>query len=124
MKSITDSLKITNKKDKIGMLIGIAASLSGTLLWAMLNFFNPYSPVGSAKETIIRTFIGLCVPAFCEFYALIFRAKRLMYTAFIVSLPLSLYLAATPSIFKLFLLVSLGYLVSAILITTKVLREV
>ena len=105
------------KKDQIGTVVGIVGSVSGFLLWAILNFFNPYSTEGITEATIEITFWGLGLPAISGVVASVFRIKWLMYVVFIVSLPLSLYLAGTPSIFKLFLLISLSYLVSAILIT-------
>lgn len=107
-----------NKKERIGTVVGIVASVSGIILWVIMNFFNPYS-TSSITEVTIRTFWGLGLPAICGLVASVFRIKWLIYIAFIVSLPLSLYLAGTPSIFKLFLLISLSYLVSAILRTKK-----
>jgi len=107
-----------NTKGRIGIFVGIVASVSGIILWVILNFFNPYSAEGISDATIKVTFIGLGLPGIIGFGASAFRIKWLMYTVFIVSLPLSMYLAGTPSIFKLFLLVSVCYLVSAILITT------
>jgi len=106
-----------NRKDQIGTVVGIVASTSGIILWAILNFFNPYSTKGITEAMIKITFMGLGLPAISGLVASVFKIKWLMYAVFIASLPLSLYLAGTPSIFKLFLLVSLFYLVSAILLT-------
>lgn len=117
MTSIIESFQKMSRKGRVGTVVGIVASISGIILWVIMNFFNPYSTEGINEATIKITFIGLGLPAISGFIASVFRIKWLMYTVFIVSLPLSMYLAGTPSIFKYFLLVSLCYLVSAILIT-------
>lgn len=115
--SSIESFQKMSRKDRVGTFVGIVASISGIMLWTIMNFFNPYSTEGINEGTIKVTLIGLGLPAISGFLASAFRIKWLMYTVFIVSLPLSIFLAGTPSIFKLFLLVSLCYLISAILIT-------
>lgn len=118
--AVTSNIKFfqkMNRKDQIGIAVGIVASIGGIILWLILNFFNPYSTEGITEGTIKITFMGLGLPAISGLVAAVFRIKWLMYAVFIGSLPLSLYLAGTPSIYKLFLLVSLSYLISAILIT-------
>lgn len=118
MTSVIEFFQKMNTIGRIGIFVGIVASVSGIILWAILNFFNPYSAEGISDATVKITFLGLGLPAIFGFGASVFRIKWLMYTVFIVSLPLSMYLAGTPSIFKLFLLVSVCYLVSAILMKT------
>lgn len=100
-----------------GAFVGILASLSGILLWVILIFFNPYVGGLPGAATILLTFIGLGLPAIIGFLSSMFKIKYLMYISFISSLPASLYLAGTPSIFRFFIVISLGYLVSAILLT-------
>jgi len=114
--SIIESFLKMNIKGRIGAFVGIVASISGIILWVISNFFNPYV-VGISKETIPITFTFLGLPAILGFIASLYGTKGLMYVVFIGSLPLSLYLAGTPGIFRFFLFVSLGYLVSAILLT-------
>lgn len=109
-----------SKRERIGSGLGIISSISGVILWVILNFLNPYSSEGSIEATIRITFMWLGLPAICGLVASVFRIKWLMYTTFIVSLPFSSYMAATPSIFKLFILVSLCYLVSAVLMIRRV----
>ncbi|MDR3585790.1 MAG: hypothetical protein P4L59_10780 [Desulfosporosinus sp.] len=67
-------------------MVGIVGSVSGFILWAILNFFNPYSTEGITEATIIRTFWGLGLPAISGLVASVFRIKWLMYVAFIGSL--------------------------------------
>ena len=107
------------RKEQIGSIVGLFASIGGITLWIILIYFNPYSSGGIAEDVMIRTFFGLLLPSIIGTIGSAFRIRWLMYVVFIVSLPLNLYLAGTPGIFKLFLIVSLGYLLSAILISIE-----
>jgi len=106
--SIIESFQKMNMIGRIGAFVGIVASVSGIILWVIPNIFNEAIPI---------TFVGLGLPAILGFIASLYGTSWLMYVVFIGSLPLSLYVAMTPSIFRFFLLVSLGYLASAILLT-------
>ncbi|WP_242831336.1 hypothetical protein [Desulfitobacterium dehalogenans] len=106
--SLINSFQKMNRIGRVGAFIGLAASVSGIILWAILNIF---------KEVLPITFVGLGLPAILGLVASIYGVIWLMYVVFIYSLPLSLYLVMTPSAFRPFLLVSLGYLASAILLT-------
>ncbi|AFL99343.1 hypothetical protein Desde_0907 [Desulfitobacterium dehalogenans ATCC 51507] len=108
MISLINSFQKMNRIGRVGAFIGLAASVSGIILWAILNIF---------KEVLPITFVGLGLPAILGLVASIYGVIWLMYVVFIYSLPLSLYLVMTPSAFRPFLLVSLGYLASAILLT-------
>lgn len=93
---------------RIGAFVGFVASLSGIILWTIPNIFINLIPI---------TFVGLGLPAILGLIASLYGTTWLMYVVFIYSLPLSLYVAMTPSIFRFFLFVSLGYLASAVLLT-------
>lgn len=110
-------LQNINRNGRVGAIVGFGASISGIALWIVLIYFNPYAGGIIAKDVFSRTLLGLLSPAIIGMIGSAVRIKWLMYAVFIVSLPLSLYLAGTPGIFKYFFLVSLGYLLSAVLIT-------
>ncbi|WP_172625544.1 hypothetical protein [Desulfitobacterium sp. LBE] len=98
---------------RVGVLVGIVASVSGIALSVILCLFNPYVG-GIAKETIPVALFGLGLPALMVGVASLYGMFWLSCVAFIYSLPLSLYLAGTPGLFRFFLPVSIGYLILAI----------
>jgi len=98
---------------RIGVFVGIVAAVSGLVLSVILGLFNPYVG-GIAKEAIPVAFIGLGLPAILGFIASLYGTTWLMYVVFIYTLPVSLYLAATPGIFRFFIFVTFGYLLAAI----------
>lgn len=77
--------------------LGGMAGLSSISLWLVLVFFNPYS--SAAAGTAIITFTMLLLPACCAIIAAIYPNSTGMLIAFLWSLPISAYLAATPGIF-------------------------
>lgn len=89
------------------------ASIGTIVLWCLLNFFNPYAE--PANELLLRTFIFLFVPACLALTATYVKKPLLMIIASVWSLPISLYLLMTPSIFALFGVTSILYLVGGIL---------
>ncbi|CAG7639769.1 hypothetical protein PAECIP111802_02578 [Paenibacillus allorhizosphaerae] len=95
--------------------LGILSSLGTIVLWLVLNFNNPYNSASLSNDVLIRTGVFLLAPAFVAVIGSIFRKRFTMLVAFFWSLPLSIYLAMTPSIFKLFIVTSLCYLLSGIL---------
>jgi len=111
------SVETHGRSSNIATVVGLVASLCGIILWVILNFFNPYSAAGITQETIIVTFIGLGLPAIIGLVGSVLRKEWLMYLVSVISLPLSAFLSGSPSIFKLFILVTMSYLVSAILFT-------
>ncbi|MEA5023361.1 hypothetical protein SDC9_35665 [bioreactor metagenome] len=114
MKVFMGSFQSLNRIGRVGIFIDIAATVSGIIvfilwaLWAIQYTFN---------ETIPIIFIGFGLPVILGLVASFYGIIWLMYGVFVYSLPLSLYAAMTPSVLRFFLLVSLGYLASAILLT-------
>ncbi|MBD0384200.1 hypothetical protein [Paenibacillus sedimenti] len=95
--------------------LGILSSLGTIVLWLILNFYNPYNSASPSNDVLIRTGAFLLAPALVAVIGLIIRKQFIMFIAFFWSLPLSLYIAMTPSIFKLFIGTSFGYLLAGIL---------
>ncbi|GIN87555.1 hypothetical protein J6TS2_39410 [Heyndrickxia sporothermodurans] len=93
---------------------GLVAAILSIVLWLILNFFNPYSNQNNNDTTLITLFM-LAFPACSAIISFSISKKILMLVAFIWSLPLSLYLLMTPSIFLLFGITSFTYLLSYIL---------
>lgn len=123
MAKIIESFQRMNMKGRIGVVIGIVASISTLVLFIIMNFFNPYTST-SPNDVLLSTFCGLGLPAILALVAALDRKAWLMYVVFIGSLPLSFYLAGTPSIFRYFILFSLGYLIAAIFLTIDRKKEV
>lgn len=91
---------------KTSIFLGVMAGISSILLWIELNFYNHETDVK------INTFFMLFLPACLAIIASLITKKFLMLLAFVWSLPLSLYLVLTPSIFALFGITCITYLIS------------
>lgn len=116
MTSFIEVIQGPNRKSLIGTVVGTIASISSIVLLTIL-IINLYSTDGITEKTIIITCIGLGLPAISGLVAALFRIKWLMFTVFIGSLPLGWYLTGTDGPLRLYILVSLCYLLSAILLT-------
>jgi hypothetical protein len=106
-----------SRKEKVGATIGITASILGLVLWMVFIFYNPYVKDIVTNEQVKITFVRLGLPAACILVASVLNQEWLLYITFAASLPFYGYMAGTPGIFSLFGLVSVGSIVSAILIT-------
>lgn len=97
--------------------MGLIASLGCILLCCILLFWNPYSGVRAGNDTVFVIFLMLILPACLGIITSFIRYKIMMFIVFVWSLPYGLYLsiAKIPSIFNLFGIVLVLYLVSAIL---------
>ncbi|SEO03272.1 hypothetical protein [Paenibacillus sp. OV219] len=105
---------------KYWLYLGILSSFVSILLWIILIFFNPYNSAPQGKDVLFRTALFLLVPAFFAVFGALIKSRIIMCIAFFWSLPLSLYLVMTPSIFKLFMVTSLCYLLSGIMMRKRV----
>jgi hypothetical protein len=85
------------------------AGIFSISLWFVLIFYNPYST--PTYETAVITFLMLFLPSCLAIVASFTSRKFLMLIAFLWSFPISLYLFGTPSIFALFGVSSLIYLI-------------
>lgn len=97
-------------------LFGVVASVGCIILCAIVLFWNPYSKTPASNDTVLIIFIMLIFPAFIGIITSFLRNRILMYIVFVWSLPYGLYLsvASIPSIWNLFSVVLILYLVSAI----------
>lgn len=100
---------------KITKLIGLFASVGSMILWIILTFYNPYTHEHVDNDVLLNTLFTLFVPACVALLASIITKPSLMLIAFVWSLPISLYIAMTPSIFKMFGITSVLFLISGIL---------
>ncbi|MCR8630294.1 hypothetical protein [Paenibacillus radicis (ex Xue et al. 2023)] len=109
---------------KITKLIGLSASVGSMILWFIFTFYNPYTHERVENDVLINTLFTLFAPACVALFGSVIKNPSLMFIAFVWSLPISLYTAMTPSIFNLFGMTSVLYLVSGILfIRDKSLRN-
>ncbi len=104
------------KMRSFAKILGISASIVSIVLWIVLIFFNPYTTDPVDSETITRTLMMLLLPACLALGATITARKPFLLIAFIWSLPMSIYLALTPSIFALFAFTSILYLMSYLIL--------
>lgn len=94
----------------IGLILGVKAGVYSIVLWVLLVFYNPYT--GSSPENVaVNTFVMLCLPACLAIIAAFMDKKYLMLIAFIWSLPISLYVMLTPSIFAWFIASYITYFI-------------
>lgn len=96
-------------------LFGLVASAGCIILCAILLFWNPYSNTPVSRGTFIIIFTMLIFPAGLGTITSFLKNRILMYIVFIWSLPYGLYLsvASIPSIWNLFSVVLILYLVAA-----------
>ncbi|MFD0681900.1 MULTISPECIES: hypothetical protein [unclassified Paenibacillus] len=88
---------------KITKLIGLSASAGSMILWFIFTFYNPYTHERVDNDVLINTLFTLFAPACVALLGSVIKN------------PSSLYTAMTPSIFILFGMTSVLYLVSGIL---------
>ncbi len=98
---------------KKSAFLGIAGGFITILLWLLFAFINPYNT--PSIEPIFNTFFMLVLPACLAVYASTKLSNRMMIIAFLWSLPLNLYMIATPGIFAYFGISSALYLISILL---------
>jgi uncharacterized membrane protein YGL010W len=84
-----------------------------------LTFYNPYTHERVNNDVLLITLFTLIVPACVALLASFINKPSLMFIAFVWSLPISLYTAMTPSIFKLFGITSVLYLITGILMISE-----
>lgn len=106
-------MDVIEMREKLSVFRLITGVLSIKLRF-ILNFFNPYSKQTS-EGTILITLVKLVLLACLVKISFLMSKRNFMLVAFIWSLPLSLYLLITPSIFLLFGITSFTYLLSYIL---------
>ncbi|MED4018252.1 hypothetical protein [Sutcliffiella cohnii] len=95
-------------------VVGIAGGVFSIILWINFAFVNPYND--PTMGPMLNTFFMLLLPACLAIFSSIKLSQLLMFIAFVWSVPMSIYLIATPGIFSLFGLTSAFYLVSFLLI--------
>ncbi|MBD3918520.1 hypothetical protein H8B09_07115 [Paenibacillus sp. PR3] len=97
-------------------LTGLIGSFLCIVLSSILLFWNPYSSFKISTDTGMVVFMMLILPACCGVAASIFKVRYLMGIVFIWSLPYGIYLSAAsiPSLYNLFAVVLILYLVSVI----------
>ncbi|CAN7444182.1 hypothetical protein [Paenibacillus sp. LjRoot56] len=100
---------------KITKLIGLLASIGSMILWIIFALFNPYTHERVENDVLVITLFTLFIPACVALLATVIRRPSLMFIAFVWSLPISLYTAMTPSMFKMFGITSVMYLIAGIL---------
>lgn len=111
---------------KISSLLGVAAGIVSIALWFVFSFFNPYTDSAEAGFILI-TFTMLILPACLAIAASFAHSAKLLFIAFLVSFPLSLYMVGSPSLLALYGVTSVSYLISCILMrisTRRILSRV
>ncbi|MEC0091116.1 hypothetical protein [Paenibacillus macquariensis] len=94
----------------------VVASVGCIILCLVLLFWNPYSKTPARNDTILIISIMLILPACLGIIASLLRSAILMFIVLVWSLPYGLYLSLVviPSLWNLFGVVLILYLVSAI----------
>jgi hypothetical protein len=99
------------KMKKVGKYFGCIAGILSMLLWGVFCFIT-LSETNPDFEPIATSFVTLFLPACLATFASLTSVSYLMLVAFLWSLPISLYMAGTPSIFALFGLTCIVYFIS------------
>lgn len=98
----------------LASVVGIVAAVAAIVFWGIFSFDNPYAP--PQMDVIKNLFIAMVIPAIIAIIAQFVIRKWLMFIAFLLTLPISLYLAMTPGIFRWFGFVCAGYFISFVLL--------
>lgn len=115
-------MEAKQKVNIIANIVGLMASLGGMALTIILLYFNPYGHGDVSSGTVKIAYATLFAPAVFALIPLLFKKHRLMFISFLWSLPISIYLGGTPGIFKLFGVICILYLISALLFLFKTAR--
>ncbi|TCZ76534.1 hypothetical protein E0485_13095 [Paenibacillus albiflavus] len=96
-------------------ILGLFASVGCIILCVVFLYWNPYSSTPPNSGTIKVIYIMLILPALVGIVASFLKNRILMCIVFVWSLPYGLYLAvASTSIWNLFGIVLIAYIVSAV----------
>jgi hypothetical protein len=97
-------------------ITGLVASVGCIILCTIFLYWNPYSSTPPNSGTIKVFYTMLILPAFVGIVASFLKNRILMCIVFVWSLPYGLYLSVVsiPSIWNLFGVVLIVYLVSAV----------
>lgn len=95
--------------------IGSTGAIVSLLFCGYFFFFNPYVPSGPEPETILYFTFMLILPSLIGLYASKMSIPGLLIAASIWSMLLSLYLMATPGVFKWMVIGPLLQLLAGIL---------
>jgi hypothetical protein len=101
--------------DLMAKITGIAGTALQIVFVLVIIFFNPYRS-GFEEDVMVSFFLMSILPALCALYSAIMSKKHGMLIAFVWSLPLNLYMMATPGIFNLMITSSALFLISWILL--------
>ncbi|MDR0267186.1 hypothetical protein [Paenibacillus sp.] len=101
--------------------LGLFASALCIILCAVFLYWNPYSSIPPNSGTIKVFYTMLILPALVGIVASFLKNRILMCIVFVWSLPYGLYLsvASIPSIWNLFGVVLIVYIVSAVQMKPK-----
>ena len=106
-------IAIPRGRAKKSALLGLSAAVTSVLLWLSFNFLNLYTGLdGAGHAPLIRTGWMLLLPAMLAAASSWFAKPYPLLAAFLWSLPVSLYMACTPSVYALFGLTSAAYLIA------------
>jgi hypothetical protein len=96
-------------------IFGLVASVGCIILCGIFLFWNPYSNTQVGNDTLKMIFTMLILPALLGIVTSFLKNRILMYIVFVWSLPYGLYLAVVsiPSVWNLFGVVLILYLISA-----------
>lgn len=108
-------MRAKQKLNIIANIVGLLASIGGMFLTIIFIYFNHYGYGGISSGTVKIAYATLFAPALFALVTLLFKKYRLVFVAFLWSLPISLYLSGTPGIFKMFGVICTLYLVTALL---------
>lgn len=108
-------MRTKHKLNIIANIVGLLASLGGMVLTIILLYFNPYGYDGVNSGTVSIAYTTLFAPALSALVTILFKKPGLMFISFLWSLPISFYLRGTPGIFKMFGVICILYLVTALL---------
>ncbi|MBO7744301.1 hypothetical protein I8J29_08855 [Paenibacillus sp. MWE-103] len=105
--------------------IGFLAAAGSAALCAAFLYSNAHADPPIGRDTVRILLVMIAAPACLGMAAALFRARFLMWAAWVWSLPCCLYLglAAMPSLYNLFIAVLIGYFVSAVRMSADRLRE-
>lgn len=109
--------------NKVGVGIGVISGSISIILWIVLHFYNPYIVEVGEVLPFRQTLVTILLPAILAVVAALTKRRIFLFVAFLWSLPISFYFMLTASIFSLFAVTCIGYLLSFFLIKNNSLEK-
>ena len=100
----------------LARLLAFVSCTGSTLLWLAFLYANPYGRKGFTTGTYVVGWVMVALAGLAAYFAATNRAAGLIAVFLLSFLPLGLYLAGTPGIFRWIAVFDLGLFLAAVVL--------